>query len=85
MKKLICDIQLGGSTRQWVDYNERSLSDESLVANFKKAISYRAKTKPFKVAKRVGCLFGIIQGMSEGIKKERLLDCLIQAINELGA
>ena len=81
MNRLTCDIRLGGSTSQFLTYNKRVNSREQFVENVISAIIYRAKTKPYKQARRSVCLIGLIYDQLDG--DEYLLDVVIEAINKL--
>lgn len=60
MKSLICDIRLGGSTSQFLTCGQRNLPKTEFINSIKKALSYRARTIPTKIARRFGCLIGVI-------------------------
>ena len=81
MKRLHCDINLGGCTEQFLTYNKRTATKEQFIKNLEGAISYRAKTKPFKMARRLACLIGLTYDKLEG--DHYILDCIITAFNNL--
>ena len=81
MQSLVCDINLGGSTYQYLDWSKRNLSKAAFVGALTKALSYRAKTRPKKLAKRFGCLIGIIYSEFNG--DAYLLDCVIEAFHKV--
>ncbi len=81
MKKLHCDIVLGGSTKQYLTYHKRTSTKDQFVAGLEKALSYRAKTKPCKMARRLGSLIGLTYDQLEG--DPYILDCIITAFNNL--
>jgi hypothetical protein len=77
MERLICDINLGGSTSQFLDYNDRCSTKEAFAENVAKALMHNAKTKPTKIARRFGCLIALsmIQVSRDG--DENMLNCVI--------
>ena len=80
MKRLTCDIQLGGSTSQYISWSKRNLTREEFVANLIKRLTYRAKTVPSKFGLRCAAMVGIIYDQFDG--DEYLLDIVIEAINK---
>ena len=82
MKRLICDIQLGGSTKQFLTWNKSNLSRSEFVETLKGALCYRAKTKPTKIARRMTALTGVILTDLQG-EQDYYLDVLIEAFTEL--
>ena len=50
------DVQLGSSTKQFLEYGRRNYSEEEFVACIKKALMNQAKTHPTKIARRLGSL-----------------------------
>lgn len=81
MNYLTCDIKLGGSTSQYLDWSKRNLSRAEFIDSLVKALGYRSKTVPKKLARRFGCLIGIIYSEFNG--DDYLLDCVIEAFNKL--
>lgn len=81
MIRLQCDIQLGGSTAQYLSYNLRNSSKEQFIKGLEKSLSYRAKTKPFKMATRLAALIGLVYDEFNG--DEYLLDVIITAFNNI--
>lgn len=81
MKKLQCDIKLGGSTSQFLRWHSDNSSAEVFTSSVKDAITYRAKTKPALQARRAACLIGLIYDQFSG--DEFMLDCVISAIASL--
>ncbi len=79
MEKLHCDIKLGGCTKQFLTYGKRVDNKEDFILAINKALYYRAKTKPEKLARRFGCLIGITYNQLDG--DEYILDCIIAAFN----
>lgn len=78
---LLCDIQQGGSTTQYLDWGKRNLSRDNYISRFKDSIQSRAKTKPAKQALRTACLMANIYDRFDG--DQYMLECLSQAIREL--
>ena len=81
MEMITCDIRLGGSTTQYLDWSKRNLTKEQFVDSLTRALSYRSKTTPKKLAKRFGCLIGLIYSEFNG--DEYLLDCVIAAFHRI--
>lgn len=81
MNYLTCDIKLGGSTYQYLDWGKRNLSRTEFITSLVKALGYKSKTVPKKLARRFGCLIGIIYSEFNG--DDYLLDCVIEAFNTL--
>lgn len=80
MKKLICDIQLGGSTKQYLTWSKANLTREKFVNTLALALVSRAKTKPVRMAKRSAGLIGVVYDQLEG--DEFYLDVIIEAIQK---
>lgn len=80
MKKLICDITLGGSTKQYLTWSKANLSEEKFINNLAKALLFKARTKPITMAKRSAALIGIVYDQLEG--ESFYLDIVISAIYE---
>lgn len=81
MVKLQCDIELGGSTAQYLDWADRNISSSDFVDSLKKQLQYKAKTKPALMAKRSAVLMGLM--FTEFPGNDRMLNCLCTAINQL--
>ena len=81
MKRLVCDIRLSGSTSQFLKWHIENSQRDQFVNAITSAITYRAKTLPYKQAKRSACLMGLIYDQFGG--NEYLLDVLIEAVNKL--
>jgi len=77
MNKLQCDIKLGGSTTQFLTYGKRQSSEKEFIRSINKALYYRAKTRPKKLATRLACLIGITYDQLDG--DQYILDCIISA------
>ena len=78
-RNLSCDITLGSSTKQFLEYHERNSSKETFIEVLKQALRYRAKTKPYLMARRLACLVGI---SIEVMKNPFITDVIIIAFNE---
>lgn len=76
-----CDIKLGGSTAQFLQWHGRNSDDREFIDAVKAALTYRAKTKPVKMANRAACLTGLAATTCSDVP--RILDCVCAAINEL--
>lgn len=75
--RLPCDIHLGGSTAQFLTWGKENLSKENFVESIKKALMYKAKTKPLLMSRRLACLIGLTY---DKLKADPyLLDCIITA------
>lgn len=81
MAVLRCDIQMGGSTTQYLAWHLRNSSDEAFIASLILSIRHRAKTKPQLQARRVGSLMGI--ALTYFKDEPRVLNCLCIAVNDL--
>ena len=81
MKVLICDIQLGGSTSQFLTYHKRNSTKEEFILCLLKAIKYRAKTRPAKQARRAASLIGLC--MDKFPNDEEMLDIIVESIQRL--
>lgn len=80
MQKLICDITLGGSTTQFLEWHKRNSNQDQFIYVLNKALYYRAKTKPVKLASRLGALIGLVYDQFEG--DSYMLDCIITAFQQ---
>lgn len=78
---LPCDIHLGSSTAQFLTYHERNSTETEFINALKKALSYKAKTKPTKMARRLGCLIGLTYDKLDG--NNYILSCIITAFTQL--
>lgn len=81
MNMLTCDIQLGGSTTQFLEWQKRNVTKQEFIACIKNAITYRAKTLPYKQARRAACLIGVTYDQLGG--DTYILDCICAAISSL--
>ena len=79
MKTLQCDIKLGGSTKQYLDYQRRNETYEQAVKNITKALVYKCKTVPATYGTRTAALIGLVYDQFGG--DEYLLDMVIDAIH----
>ncbi len=79
--RLPCDIHLGGSTAQFLTYGKRQLTQNQFIDSIKKALIHKAKSKPFVLARRFGCLIGLIYDKLEG--DEYILNSVITAFYQL--
>lgn len=77
---LRCDIDLGGSTEQFLDYGLRNYNEQQFIDSINRALYYRAKTKPKKLAQRFGCLLSIAHTKYDN--NDYLLDCIIAAFHK---
>lgn len=82
MKSIVCDIKLGGSTEQFLTWNKRNSSRLDFVNNLSTAISYRAKTKPTKIARRMTALTGVILTNLKD-DQDYYLDVLIESFEKV--
>jgi len=79
MKKLHCDIQLGGSSSQYLKWNKTNSTKEEFIKSLTKQLTHNAKTIPSKYATRCASIMGIIYDKFNG--DPYLLDVLITAIH----
>ena len=61
MVRLRCDIELGGSTTQYLEWADRNISSSDFVDSLKKQLQYKAKTKPALMAKRSAVLVSLFE------------------------
>ncbi len=73
--QLLCDLTLGGSTRQLIEYN---VWNDIPAANLATQICYMSKTRPARAMKRAAALIGVVYDQMNG--EERYLDYVIEAI-----
>ncbi len=78
---LHCDIHLGNSTAQFLTYHKNNSTETVFVEALKKALAYKAKTKPTKMARRLGCLIGLTYDKLNG--DSYILNCIITAFTQL--
>lgn len=81
VKILTCDIRLGGSTKQYLEWCKRNLLEEDFVASLEASLLNRAKTRPAKLARRLGSLIGIIVTEYTGHERDYYLDVTISAFS----
>lgn len=78
MKCLPCDIRGNKkSTSEFLAVNAKELSRQEFVRQLKEAICDKAKTRPLKMARRLGSLIGVTYDQLGG--DTYILDCIIEA------
>ena len=83
MNRLTCNIQLGGSTKQYLTWCKRNLSYDRFEESLIKQLEYRAKTRPTKIARRLACLIGLIYEEFEVSEQAFYLDIVISAFSKV--
>ena len=81
--RLPCDISLGGSTSQWLDWSLRNLGREEFAQQVSNALLHRARTRPAKYGRRCASLIGLVYDQFNG--NPRLLDIIIEGIHKAEA
>lgn len=75
--RLPCDIHLGGSTAQFLNWGKENLSKEEFIESIKSALISKARTKPLVMSRRLACLIGLTYDKLSA--DTYILDCVIAA------
>jgi len=81
MKILTSDINLGGSTLQFLTWGKRNLSKIEFIRSIELNLKFKAKTKPTRIARRLASLVGVTYDLLKG--DDYTLDCIIEAFNRV--
>ncbi len=81
MSRLPCEIQLGGSTKQYLEWDKRNLTKEQCVEHIKGSLQNKCRTNPARMAVKAASLIGVVYDLLDG--DEWLLDCICAALSEL--
>ena len=79
---LLCDIQLGGSTKQYLEWNKKNRTESEFIGAIEKSLLHKAKTKPALMATRSAALIGVTYDLLDG--DSYILDCICSAIRNIG-